>query len=114
MIYKGAERHIPTVEAARDPRVAALVGYVDGVAVASSRLSAHGEVADIMGVVTRPEYRRRGYGTAMMWAGVVAARDAGCSTFLLTASEMGYPDYVKMGFVPICTMRTYAAPAAAG
>ena len=31
----------------------------------------------------------------------------GCRAFLLTATEMGYPVYVKMGFVPVCTLRTY-------
>jgi hypothetical protein len=31
----------------------------------------------------------------------------GCGAFVLGASEMGYPVYVKMGFAPVCTMRTY-------
>jgi predicted GNAT family acetyltransferase len=98
---------VPSAEAARDPRVAVLVGYLDGEAVATSRVSRHGDVADIMGVVTRPEHRRRGYGTAMTWAAVAAARAMGCGAFVLGASEMGYPVYVKMGFAPVCTMRTY-------
>ena len=64
---------MPSVDAARDLCVAALVGYVDGSAVG-------------------------------------AGREAGCTAFFLTATELGYPVYVKMGFVPICTMRTYTAP----
>lgn len=109
-ISRTGRRHVPSVEAVRDSNVGVLVGYVDGQAVATSRLSGHGEVADIMGVVTRPEHRRRGYGTAMTWAAVDTAREMGCRAFLLTATELGYPVYVKMGFVPVCTMRTYEAP----
>jgi GNAT superfamily N-acetyltransferase len=100
-------RWVPSAAAARDPNVALLVGFVDGEAVATSRTSGHGTVADLMGVVTVPAFRRRGYGTAMTWAAVGAARDMGCGAFLLTASAMGYPVYVKMGFERICTLRTY-------
>jgi hypothetical protein len=28
----------------------------------------------------------------------------------LTASEMGYPVYLRMGFVPVCRYRTYLPP----
>jgi GNAT superfamily N-acetyltransferase len=129
-ISRTGRRHVPSVEAVRASNVGVLVGYVDGQAVATSRLSGHGavwasrtagersrrgcdahrpEVADIMGVVTRPEHRRRGYGTAMTWAAVGLARDMGCRAFVLTATDLGYPVYVKMGFVPVCTMRTYEA-----
>jgi GNAT superfamily N-acetyltransferase len=65
------------------------------------------QVADLMGVVTRPARRRRGYGTAMTWAAVSAAQGMGCRAFVLTATDMGYPVYVKMGFAPVCTLRTY-------
>ncbi len=109
-ISRTGRRYVPSVEAVRDPNVGVLVGYVDGQAVATARLSGHGEVADIMGIVTRPEHRRRGYATAMTWAAVGAGRGMGCSAFLLTATEMGYPVYVKMGFVRVCTMRTYEPP----
>src|SRR5687768_5041201 len=71
-------RWVPSAAAARDPNVAVLVGYVDGEAVATSRVAGHGTVADITGVVTVPERRRRGYGTAMTWAAVRAAREMGC------------------------------------
>ena len=113
-VSPAGRRHVPSAEAVRDPNVAVLVGYVAGEAVATSRVSGHGEVADIMGVVTHVAHRRRGYGTAMTWAAVGAAREMGCSAYLLTATEMGYPVYVKMGFTPFCTLRSYepeAAPA---
>jgi GNAT superfamily N-acetyltransferase len=112
-VDQGKRRWVPSAEAARDPNVAVLVGYVEGEAVATSRVSGHGDVADLMGVVTRPTHRRRGYGTAMTWAAVDAARAMGCGAFVLTATEMGYPVYVKMGFRRVCTLRTYE-PAEAG
>ena len=108
----GRKRWVPSAEAARDPHVALLVGYVEGEAVATARTSGLGGVADLMGVVTRPEHRRRGYGTAMTWAAIGAARAMGCGAFLLTATEMGYPVYVKMGFRRVCTLRTYEPPEA--
>jgi ribosomal protein S18 acetylase RimI-like enzyme len=106
-VSRGGRRWVPSAEAACDPRVAVLVGYLDGEAVATARVSGHGAVADIMGVETRPEHRRRGYGTAMTWAAVGAARGMGCGAFLLTATEMGFPVYVRMGFSQVCTLRTY-------
>ena len=105
-------RHVPSVAAARDPNVAVLVGYVAGQPVATSRVSGHGDVADLMGVVTHPDFRRRGYGTALTWAAIAAARTMGARSALLTATPLGYPVYLKMGFTPICTMRTYEPPPA--
>ena len=63
-----------------------------------------------MGVVTHPEFRRRGYGTALTWAAIAAARAMGARAALLGATPLGYPVYLKMGFTPICTMRTYEPP----
>jgi GNAT superfamily N-acetyltransferase len=104
---------LPTPAVALDPAVALHVGYVDGRAVATSRLVCLETIAEITGVVTVPEYRRRGYGTALTWAAVMEGARRGCTVATLTASEMGYPVYVKMGFVPVCTYRTYQPPAVA-
>jgi GNAT superfamily N-acetyltransferase len=120
-------RWLPSLEAATAEGVAVFVGYATGadagavasaagdggtaVAVATARVARHGDVGDVTGVVTRPEYRRRGFGTAMTWAAVAAARDMGCAAFVLTATELGYPVYRKMGFMPVCTLRTYLPPA---
>jgi len=112
----GAQR-IPSLAAATAPGVALFVGYVDGRPVATSRVvccgDAHtpsGKVADVTGVTTAPEQRRRGFGTALTWATVGYAAAQGCSAVVLTATEMGYPVYVKMGFVPVSTYRTYTPP----
>lgn len=112
-ISGGGDRWLPSVNAATAPGVAVFVGYVAGQPVATSRVARHAHVGDITGVVTRPDLRRRGYGTAMTWTAVAAAVEMGCAAFVLTATELGYPVYRKMGFVPVCTLRTYLPPGGA-
>jgi GNAT superfamily N-acetyltransferase len=101
---------LPSLAAARDPDVACFVGYVSGVPAATARLVCFGAVAEITGVVTVPEYRRRGYGTALTWAAVAEGAARACTATTLTASPLGYPVYVRMGFQPVCTYRTYLPP----
>jgi GNAT superfamily N-acetyltransferase len=98
---------LPSLAAGLDPAVALLVGYVDGRAVASARLVCLGPIAEITGIVTVPPARRRGYGTALTWAAIAAARQRGCTAATLTASAMGYPVYLRMGFHPVGLFRTY-------
>jgi ribosomal protein S18 acetylase RimI-like enzyme len=101
---------LPSLAAALDPDVSLFLGEMDGRVAATSRLVCLGDIAEITGVVTDPAYRRRGFGTAMTWAAVMAGAVHGCTTATLTATAMGYPVYVKMGFVPVCTLRTYLLP----
>jgi Acetyltransferase (GNAT) family len=106
-------RAIPSLAAATAPGVALFVGSVDGVAVATSRAKVQREaprVVDINGVTTRPEFRHRGYGTAMTWQTVRFGAALNADAAVVCASAMGYPVYVKMGFVPVCTFRTFAPP----
>ena len=105
---------VPSLAAALDPGVALFVGYLDGRVVASSRLVCLGEIAELTGVNTAPEYRRRGLGTALTWAAIAEGAARGCTVPMLTASELGYPVYIRMGFVPVCTYRTYLPPAQDG
>lgn len=107
-----ARRWIPSLSAAMDPAVALFIGYRDDDAVATARLACYGAVGEINGVVTAPAYRRRGLGTAMTWAAIAEGARRGCTAITLTASAMGYPVYLRMGFVPVCTYRTYVPPAA--
>ena len=113
-ITNTGQRWIPSLKAATDPNVALFVGYVDNLPVATSRINCLGEVGDINGVETERAYRRRGIGTAMTWAAVAAGRDRGCSAITLSASEMGFPVYRRMGFEPICVYRTYIPPVSGG
>lgn len=103
---------IPSLQAATDAAVALLVGYVSDAPVATARLTCCGPVAEILGVVTLPDRRRRGYGAALTWAAIDASLERGCAAATLTATEMGFPLYRRMGFVPVCTYRTYLPPPA--
>jgi GNAT superfamily N-acetyltransferase len=62
------------------------------------------------GVVAAPEHRRHGFGAAMTWAAVNEGVRRGCTAMMLTTATMGYPVYLRMGFVPVCTYRTYLPP----
>lgn len=113
-VSETVHRWIPSLAAARDPAVALLVGYGGGEPVATARVACHGDVGDINGIVTLPQWRRRGFGTAMTWAVIAEGARRGCVAMTLTATAMGYPVYVRMGFVPVCTYRTYLPPPGEG
>ena len=113
-VSETGERVLPSLAAALDSDVALFVGYADGRAVASSRLVRLGDIAEISGVVTTPAYRRRRFGAALTWAAVAEGAARGCTTAMLTATPLGYPVYVRMGFVPVCTYRTYLPPKTTG
>jgi GNAT superfamily N-acetyltransferase len=102
---------LPSLAASLDPDVGLFVGYLDGMPVATARMACLGAIAEVHGVVTRPDARRRGYGMALTWAAIAAAAARGCVSAMLTASAMGYPLYVRMGFVPVGIYRTYLPPA---
>lgn len=113
-LTRTGHRWIPSLDAAMDPAVALLVGYDGETPVAAARVARYGDVGDINGVVTTPDYRRHGIGTAMTWAAVAAGAQRGCTAMILSATEMGYPVYVRMGFVPVCIYRTYLPPGRVG
>jgi ribosomal protein S18 acetylase RimI-like enzyme len=118
-VSRGGRLYVPSLEAALDPDVALLLGAVGGSVVATSRVTRIADadegapafaVADISGVTTLPEFRRRGYGTAMTWAAVAEGERRGASAAVLGASEMGAPVYRRMGFRHAGTYRTYLPP----
>ncbi len=109
-ITRTPSKYIPSLAAATDPAVALLVGYHANEPVATSRMSCLGTIADVMGVTTIPDLRRRGYGTAMTWAAIAEGAQRDCTIASLTATEMGYPVYVRMGFQPVCVFHTYLPP----
>ncbi len=109
-ISETGRRWIPSLEAATDPQVCLLLGYLDDEPVATSRLNCLDDLGEINGVVTDPAFRRRGFGTDMTWAAIAVGVERGCTAIMLTASEMGYPVYRKMGFTKVCSYRTYMPP----
>ncbi len=109
-ISQTGRRWVPSLKAATDPNVGLFVGYIEKRPVATSRLNCLGTVGDINGIVTDPDYRRRGFGTEMTWAAIAEGVKRGCTAIVLTATEMGYPVYLRMGFEPVCNYRTYLRP----
>jgi len=102
----------PHAACVRDPDLGYFLGSVEGRPVVVATVMCTEGIGVIAGVATRPEFRRRGYGTALTWAAVAAAAARGCTAAVLGAGDMSYRLYVAMGFVPACKHRTYAPPAA--
>ncbi len=101
---------VPSLDAALDPQIGLLVGSVAAEPVAVARFTCFGQVGEVLGVMTQPEHRRRGFGMALTWAAVAEAARRGCAAITLNASASGYPLYRRMGFVPVTTYRTYLPP----
>jgi GNAT superfamily N-acetyltransferase len=98
----------PSLACALDPDIALFVGYADGRPVASAGLYRVDDIAEIGAVWTAPAYRRRGFGAALTWAALAEGKARGCVTAALRATEMGYPVYLRVGFVTVCRLRVYA------
>ena len=81
-----------------DDRCAWFLGYLDGDLAACGQLLRTADIAGVYTIGVRERFRRRGLGTAITAAALVAGRDLGCSTGVLQASPMGEPVYDRMGF----------------
>lgn len=85
-----------------------IIGWHNGEAVATGGMvyreqpgsfkNPTGRVAYILNMYTRPAYRRRGIGTAIMNRLMEAGREKGYYSFELHATPDGEPVYSKMGF----------------
>ena len=91
--HKPGRWHAPS--SLDDPDMRYFIGRVRGQAVSTSIAVISDGVAGIFGVATKPEYRRRGYGTAMTW---VALRSAADLPAVLGPSDAAEPLYHMMGF----------------
>jgi predicted GNAT family acetyltransferase len=58
----------------------------------------HGHVSWLGTIVVAPEYRRQGIGQEITKNLIDYCRSKGCTSHLLTASEMGEPLYRRLGF----------------
>lgn len=81
-----------------DDRCAWFVGYLDGDLAACGQLLHTEDTAGVYSIGVREQFRRRGLGTAITTAALVAGRELGCATGVLQASPMGAPVYDRMGF----------------
>ena len=85
-------------------------GWCDGDPVATSVAFPRGEVTGIFFVTTRPEFRGRGFDTALTWRAARVAQDSGTPHIFLQASEMGEPVYRRMGFQEIARYVEWTSP----
>jgi len=83
------------------------VGRLDGVPVATSQLFVGESVAAVHLVVTLPEVRRRGIGTAMTRHVLREAHTLGYRVGVLTASPFGIGSYRRIGFRTYCLFSRY-------
>ena len=80
------------------PGFTGFLAHLDGEPVGASGVYLTDAIAGVYNVATLPAARGRGVGAAVTWAAVLAGRDAGATTSILQASEMGVPVYTRMGF----------------
>jgi GNAT superfamily N-acetyltransferase len=88
-----------------------LVGYQNGVPVATSGYFLSGGVVGIYGVATVPRARRRGFGAAMTLAALAEGRDLGRQEGILIATTMGEPLYRRLGFRELFRLTQVEIPA---
>ena len=77
-----------------------LVAELDGVAVATTVVTAFDRVAWISMVLVEEAVRGRGVGKALMIRAVQVAEELGCTTIRLDATPLGQLLYESLGFVP--------------
>lgn len=90
------------------PAVAGFVAYVDGVPAAAAMSFTALDITRVGWVGTVPAFRRRGLGTAVTRAAVLAGFDAGASLAALESSPEGVPLYRSMGFRTITHYRIWS------
>jgi GNAT superfamily N-acetyltransferase len=72
----------------------------------------HGTISWLGTIIVIPEYRRQGIGQEITKHLIQYCRGQGCTTQLLTASEMGEPLYKKLGFRTNLVYEFYRRPSA--
>lgn len=83
-------------------RVWMFLGRFFGTPVATSMLVLSDDVAGVYNVTCLPEAGRRGMGTAMTMAALLAGRDAGFRSGVLQATPKSKAMYEKIGFEEVC------------
>lgn len=84
---------------------------VDGRPVACSLAFVGGGAVGVYGVGTDPEFRGRGYGSAVTLAGIDWGRERGADLAILHATELGEPVYRRLGFEAVTEVTQWVAAA---
>lgn len=74
------------------------VAYQDGVPVSTNFMILDGDVAGMYKTATRPDYCRRGIGTAITLDPLYDAKDKGYKVGVLQSTEAGFKVYSRLGF----------------
>jgi GNAT superfamily N-acetyltransferase len=83
-----------------NPSIHFYTGYIGKVPAATSMSFLNPPSAGFYNIATLPEFRKKGFGTAMTAYAMIEAVNKGCTTGILHASMMGEPVYHKMGYEP--------------
>jgi GNAT superfamily N-acetyltransferase len=79
----------------------------NGLPVAGSLLFLDADAAGLYGVVTLPEARGKGIGTAVSLMPLLDAWSLGYQVAVLESSPDGFPVYTKLGFRECCRVKSY-------
>ena len=99
-----------SVATAAMPNATELWGFSGDELVAGSIVLSTPPVAGIYAVFCEPNFRRRGFGTAVTWAAAAEGLSNGAESIFLGATVMALPIYRKMGFEPVCEYKMLERP----
>ena len=80
------------------PGVTLHLGMLEGRPVARSMGMVQGELVAVHNVYVAPDFRKRGFGSALTAAAIEAGERAGATGACLEATVLGFPVYEAMGF----------------
>ncbi len=83
------------------------VGYLNDKPVVCGLVCYFGRVAGLHCLTTSPDFREKGYGTAMQKFRLARAKSLGYHTAILQASSEIYTLYLKLGWKPVCEFKEY-------
>jgi ribosomal protein S18 acetylase RimI-like enzyme len=86
------------------------MGFLDGQLVATSSIYIDAGVAGLYNISTLPEFRGRGFGTAVSLTALSEAKKRGCRFAVLQSSAMAVSVYRRLGFKTYCYFHEYLWP----